>query len=61
MVGGAICLTASSYVALMLLTEQGQPKHGASSVTVLLPKAVKDVAGVLVLAANLGCMLWGAY
>jgi hypothetical protein len=61
MVGGAICLTASSYVALVLLAEGRQPQDGGSSVVVLLPAAVKDVAGVLVLVANLGCMLWGAY
>jgi hypothetical protein len=59
MVGGAICLTASSYVALVLLTERG--KESANESAVLLPPAAKDVIGVLVLIGNLGCMLWGAY
>jgi hypothetical protein len=61
MVGGAICLAASSYVALVLLTERGQPAVNASSVSVQLPAAVKDVAGVLVLVVNIGWILWGAY
>jgi hypothetical protein len=61
MVGGAISLAASSYVALVFLAERGVPMDNGSSVSVQLPAAVKDVAGVLVLVANIGWLLWGAY
>jgi hypothetical protein len=60
MVGGAICLAVSSYIALVFLTERGVSMVNGSSMSVQLPAAVKDVAGVLVLVANMGWLLWGA-
>ncbi|KAF6259372.1 hypothetical protein COO60DRAFT_1017537 [Scenedesmus sp. NREL 46B-D3] len=58
MLGGAICLTASSYVALVLLTNHAQ--ESGAGVPLKLPSIVRGVAGVVVLLANMGCMLWGA-
>lgn len=57
MVGGAICLTLTTYVALVFFTDRADSATGVSGVSA----AAKDVLGILVLLGNLACMLWGAY